>query len=270
MMSIRRNRLLLFAACAAVLALAGPATPCSAAVLFSYDATTGQLPTDQGWSAFEVDVDGPLTAPNVTGTTATNANAAIETVDGSSVLHMRDTLTDAAFDLPLYHYAWTPAQQQALLTYGLKFTMVWQGLATTSSGKGNVRFGFNGTEFETQAGNIAADQAIEVLGFSSDLAPINGTFHTLVITGQLNAGTFELSRTVDGGPAVALNIISNPSPTPVESSVYFGAQSGANRGADMYIRSVVMETLLAPEPGSLALGLFAMVAGVAARRSRSR
>ena len=41
----------------------------SAAILFSYDGTTGQLPTDQGWQAYEVDVDGPLTAANTAGIT---------------------------------------------------------------------------------------------------------------------------------------------------------------------------------------------------------
>lgn len=271
MMNTSRIQPFLLAIGATVLAFSEPPTKSSAAVLFSYDATTGQFPTDQGWQAYEIDTDGPLTAPNAAMTTsATHANAAMETVDGGSVLHMRDTLTDAPFDLPLYHYAWNPTQQQKLLTYGLKFTMVWQGLATTTSGKGNVRFGFNGTEFETQADNIVADRAIEILGFSSDLAPINGTFHTLVITGQFNAGNFELSRTVDGGVSAPLSIIANPSPGPVESSVYFGAQSGANRGADMYIRSVVMETLLVPEPASIALSLFALAAGVVARLRRSR
>jgi hypothetical protein len=260
MMNTYVRRLLPAAACA-LLASAISAPSASAAILFSYDATTGQLPTDQGWQAYEIDVDGPLTAANTAGTTAANANAAMESLVGGSALHLRDTLTDAGFDLPLYYYAWTPAQQQAMVANGLKFTMVWQGLATTSSGKGNVRFGFNGTEFETAAGNIAADQAIEVLGFSSTLAPIDGAFHTLVVTGQMNAGNFELSYAVDGGAAVALPIIANPSPTQVESSVYFGAQSSGNRGADMYVRSVVMETLNVPEPAGatlLAIGMFAI------------
>jgi hypothetical protein len=250
-----------FTAACALFVGAIMAPSASAAILFSYDATTGQLPTDQGWQAFEVDVDGPLTAANTAGTTAANANVAMETVSGLPALHIRDTLTDSAFDLPNYYYAWTPAQQQALLTNGLKFTMVWQGLATTSSGKGNVRFGFNGTEFETQAGNIAADQAIEVLGFSSTLAPLDGAFHTLVITGQMNAGNFELAYTVDGGTSVPLTIIANPSPTQIEGSLYFGAQSGANRGADMYVRSVVVETLIVPEPAGallLAIGMLAL------------
>ena len=232
----------------------------SAAILFSYDATTGQLPTDQGWQAYEIDLDGPLTAANTAGTTATNANVAMETVGGQPALHIRDTLTDAAVDLPNYYYAWTLAQQQALLTNGLKFTMVWQGLATTSSGKGNVRFGFNGTEFETQAANIAADQAIEVLGFSSTLAPLDGAFHTLVITGQMNAGNFELAYTVDGGASVPLTIIANPSPTQIESSIYFGAQSGTNRGADMCVRSVTVETLNVPEPAGASLLAVGMIA----------
>ena len=260
MMNTWMQRLFLAAFGALVVSMTAGATA-SAAVLFSYDASTGQLPTDQGWQAYEIDADGPLTAANTTGTTATNANVAMETLVDGPALHMRDTLTDAAFDLPNYYYAWTPAQQQALLTNGLKFTMVWQGLATTTSGKGNVRFGFNGTEFETQAANIAADQAIEVLGFSSTLAPLDGGFHTLVITGQMNAGNFELAYTVDGGASVPLTIIGNPSPAQIESSIYFGAQSGANRGADMFIRSVTVETLNVPEPAAaslLAVGMLAL------------
>lgn len=257
MMNLRVRRFSIAIACGLACGIAWASTA-PAAVLFSYNASTGQLPTDQGWQAYEVDVDGPLTAANGTGTAAANANVALETLTDGPALHIRDTLTDAAVDLPNYHYAWTPAQQQALLTQGLKFTMVWQGLATTSSGKGNVRFGFNGTEFETQAANIGADQAIEVLGFSSSLAAIDGAFHTLVVIGQMNAGNFELSYTVDGGASVPLSIITNPSPTQIEASVYFGAQSGANRGTDMYVRSVVMETLNVPEPAAaslLAVGL---------------
>ncbi|MBA4104982.1 MAG: hypothetical protein C0485_04415 [Pirellula sp.] len=259
MMNTYVRRLLLAAACA-LLVSAITAHSASAAILFSYDSTTGQLPTDQGWQAYEIDLDGPLTAANIAGTTAANANAAMESLVGGSALHLRDTLTDAAFDLPNYYYAWTPAQQQALVANGLKFTMVWQGLATTGSGKGNVRFGFNGTEFETQAANIGADQAIEVLGFSSTLAPIDGAFHTLVVTGQMNAGNFELSYKVDGGASVPLSIIANPSPAQIEGSLYFGAQSSANRGTDLYVRSVVVETLNVPEPTAaslLAVGLLA-------------
>jgi hypothetical protein len=267
MMNTYVRRLFPAAACA-LFTSAIMAHSASAAILFSYDATTGQLPTDQGWQAYEIDADGPLTAANTAGTAAVNANAAMETVGGGLALHIRDTLTDAAFDLPNYYYAWTPAQQQALVANGLKFTMVWQGLATTSSGKGNVRFGFNGTEFETQAANIGADQTVEVLGFSSTLAPLDGAFHTLVVTGQMNAGNFELSYKVDGGASVPLSIITNPAPAQIESSVYFGAQSSANRGTDMYVRSVVMETLNVPEPAAATLLAVGMLA-VAGKRKHS-
>lgn len=266
MMNIRGIHLFLSVAAATVLALAGATTPCTAAVLFSYDATTGQFPTDQGWQAFNIDTVGPLTAPNIAMTSAANANAAMETIEGAPALHIRDTLTDAGFQLPLYHYSWTPAQQQALLANGLKFTMVFKGLTTTSGGKGNVRFGFNNSEFETQAINIDADKAIEVLGFSAELISPTGAFRTLVITGQMNAGNFELSYTVDGGAVVPLNIITNPSLAAVESSVYFGASSSGNRGTDMYIRSVVMETLAVPEPASAALGSMVLAAMAAIRR----
>ena len=85
------------AACLAMLLVVQPA---DAAILFSYDPSGGQLPTDQGWLGFEVDADGPLTAVSaggaVSGTAAANANAAIENVGGANVLHIRDTLETAA------------------------------------------------------------------------------------------------------------------------------------------------------------------------------
>jgi hypothetical protein len=89
----------------------------------------------------------------------------------------------------------------------------------------------------------------------------------LVVTGRMNAGNFELFYAVDGGAAVALPIIANPSPAQVESSVYFGAQSSGNRGADMYVRSVVMETLNVPEPAGATLLAIGMLA-VAWKRKR--
>lgn len=223
-----------------------------AAVLFSYDAASGQLPTEQGWLAFEIDVDGPLTDANVAGTTDVNANAAIENVDGMNVLHIRDTLTDDPGNLPLYYYVWNAAQQNALINNGLKFTMVFQGLPTTTSGKGNVRFGFNNTEFELQAANIDADKTIEVLGLSAELAPNDGQFHTLVITGDKNGGDYEFSYTFDGGVPTALSIANNPSPGAIESSVYFGASSSGGRGTDILVKSIVMETQRIPEPAGAA------------------
>jgi hypothetical protein len=214
-----------------------------AVVLFSYDSTTGQFPTAQGWSAFDIDSTGPLTAPNVEGTTATNANAVMELFEGQSVLHIRDTLNDGPGDLPNFYYPWDTAQQQALIDNGLKFTMVFQGIPTTASGKGNVRFGFNGTEFEAQAANIDADRTIEVLGLSSTLAPNDGLFHTLEIFGQKNGLNYDFSYSFDGGSPTPLNIISNPAPSPLETAVYFGAQSSGGDGLDMLVKSVTMETL---------------------------
>ena len=197
-----------------------------AITVFSYDASTGQFPTDQGWGAFEIDTTGPLTGPSaggvVTGTAAVNANAAIEMVDGMNVLHIRDTLTDSTADLPEFYYPWTPTQQQLLIANGLKFTMVVQGLTNTAS-NGNMRFGFNGTEFEIQNDNIGADRTIQVTNFGGGPFPIDGAFHTLVVSGQKNGATFDFSYTVDGGSSTAMTIDSNPAPAAFESTVYFGA-----------------------------------------------
>lgn len=125
----------------------------TAEVVFSYDSSLGTLPTAQGWSAFEIDSTGPLTGANTAGTAAANANAVIENVEGIQTLHMRDTLSDTGFDLPSFLYAWTTQQQETLLQKGVKFTMVWQGL-TSGASNGNVRFGFNNTQFEAQNSNI--------------------------------------------------------------------------------------------------------------------
>jgi hypothetical protein len=215
-----------------------------AVVLFSYDATTGQFPTDQGWLGFDIDTTGALTDPNVEGTTSANANAVIENVSGVNALHIRDTLTDGAGDLPNFYYPWNTAQQQSLINNGLKFTMVFQGLPTTTSGKGNIRFGFNGTEFEIQADNINPDNYIEVIGLSAELAPNDGQFHTLEIFGQRNGLNYEFNYSFDGGSPTSVPVkINNPSPATIESSVYFGASSSPGRGTDILVKSVTMETL---------------------------
>lgn len=240
-----------------------------AGVVFSYDASTGQFPTDQGWTGLDIDTTGPLTAANVSGTTTDNANAAIEVVEGMNVLHLRDTLTDGAGDLPNYAYPWTAAQQQMLIDNGLKFSMVFQGLPTTTSGKGNVRFGFNNTEFEIQMDNIIADRTIEVLGLSAELAPNDGQFHTLVITGQKTGTNFNLSWSFDGGPSNALNYIANPAPAAIESTIYFGANSSPGRGTDILVKSITMETIV-PEPAAGLLALWGAIGVAAARRPRRR
>jgi hypothetical protein len=220
----------------------------TAEVLFAYDSSLGTFPSAQGWGAFEIDSTGPLTAPNVVGTSANFANALMVDVGGVPTLHIRDTLSDATADLPSFYYAWTPEQQTKLINNGLKFTMVFQGLSTTGSGKGNVRFGFNGTEFEFQNTNIPADRTIEVTNFSSTLAPIDGQFHTLEIFGQKVGTEFLFTYRIDGGPESPRNIITNPAPVPLESAVYFGANSSAGTGTDMLVRSVTMETLNVVQP----------------------
>jgi hypothetical protein len=229
-----------------------------AITVFSYDPSSGQLPTSQGWGAFEVDTTGPLTGPSaggvVTGTASVNANAAIEMVDGVNVLHIRDTLTDSSADLPEFYYPWTPTQQQLLIANGLKFTLVIQGL-TNATSNGNMRFGFNGTEFELQNDNIGADRTIQVTNFGGGLFPIDGAFHTLVVTGQKSGSNFDFSYTVDGGSSTPMTIDTNPAPagSAFESTVYFGALSSAGRNSDFLVKSVLMETLgvVAPQTATI-------------------
>lgn len=216
-------------------------------VVFSYDASTGQFPTNQGWMAHEIDTTGPLTDPSpggtVMGTSADNANAAIEMVNGMNVLHIRDTLTDSTADLPEFYYPWTSAEQLMLINNGLRFTIVLQGL-TNATSNGNVRFGFNGTEFEFQNANIGADRTIQVTNFGGGLFPVDGAFHTLEITGQKNGANFDFAYTVDGGASTPLTIDANPAPAAFESTVYFGALSSGGRNSDLLVKSVVMETLI--------------------------
>jgi hypothetical protein len=233
-------------------------TSSSAGILFSYDASAGQLPTDQGWNAFDIDTVGPLTAPSGSGTTPVNANAAMETFAGDSlgVLHLRDTLTDGPGDLPTFYYSWTTQQQNALVNRGLKFTMIFKGLRTTQSGKGNVRFGFNGTVFETSGfSNIPPDRTYEVLGLSNELAPLDDLLHTLVVEGEQLGSDYVFTATLDGtvlGSTLA-RLATNPASVPLESNVYFGANSSPGRGADILVRSVVMETLNVPEPSTFVM-----------------
>lgn len=235
----------------------------SAAILFSYDASTGQFPTDQGWLGFDIDTTESLTDPDVAGTAAANANVAIEVVDGVNVLHIRDTLTDSIADLPEFYYPWTAAQQQLLINNGLKFTMVVQGL-TNATANGNMRMGFNDTEFELQNANIGPDRTIELVNFGGGLFPIDGTFHTLVVTGQKNGANFDFSYTVDGGTSTPLNIVANPAPAAFQSTVYFGALSSAGRNSDLLVKSVVMEVI--PEPGTVVLALLGWIGVVGCRR----
>jgi hypothetical protein len=217
-----------------------------AAVVFSYNATTGQLPTAQGWSFLEVDTTGPLTGPSVggavTGTSAANSNLALELVEGVNTLHLRDTINETAFDLPTVYYPWTTGQQQQLLDNGLKFTLVAQVLTNTASNS-NLRFGFNGTEFEIQNDNINADQTLSITNFGTTGIPLDGAFHTLTVLGQKNGTNFDFTISVDGGPASPLTPITNPAPAAIESTVYFGGLSSAGRNSDLLVRSAVMETL---------------------------
>jgi hypothetical protein len=250
-----------------VLAVVVLGNAASGGILFSYDSSTGQFPTEQGWSAFEIDTTGPLTEASlggaVSGTAANNANAAIEMVDGVNTLHIRDTLTDSAADLPVFYFPWSTSQQQELIDNGLRFTMVFQPLTNTTNNS-NVRFGFNGTEFETQMDNIGADQTVQVLGFGADPFPIDGMFHTLVITGQKNGTNYDFSFTVDGGAATPMSIVANPAPATIQSAVYFGALQSGNRNSDLLVRSVTMESV--PEPTVAAMAFLGLLTCMAAHR----
>lgn len=240
------------------------------AILFSYDSTGGQFPTDQGWTAFEVDTAGPLTGASaagaITGTAANNSNAAIEVVDGINTLHIRDTLTDATADLPTFFYPWTALQRQSLIDNGLKLTVVAQVLTNTASNS-NVRIGFNGTEFETQFDNIDADRTVQYQSFGAAAFPIDGAFHALVIAGQKNGVNFDFTLAIDGGAPAALPNVTNPALATFESTPYFGALSSAGRNSDILIRSVVMETV--PEPNALILIVLGVM-GIAAASVRRR
>lgn len=217
-----------------------------AAVLFSYDATTGQFPTEQGWSAFEVDTTGPLTEPNAEGSSSTHANVAIETFagDGLSVLHIRDTLTDSTADLPNYFYPWDDGQKQVLANAGLKFTMLFAAEGTSTGGKGNVRIDLSGSIFES-FDNIGSNRAIQVQGLSAELRIPDGALHELVITGtRSGANSYIFSATFDGDPLAAplFGEINSPNAN-LADSIYFGASSSGGRGTDIFVRSVTVETL---------------------------
>ena len=249
-----RAHAILFAAAWLFCATMGGAVQAAGVSLFSYDSTTGQFPTDQGWSAFEVVTSG------------TGANASIVSLSGTNVLRMRDLNTGTAADLPNYYFPWTTQQQQQLIDYGLEFTFVTQLL---NSGGSNLRFGFNNTLFETVFDNIAADQMVNVpLG-----ASLMGGFNTIVVTGSAvtvsGSNNFVFSYTVNGTASTALNPASNPSPATIESSVYFGASSSAGTSGDMYVRFAEMRTLIVPEPAVCGAVAVAAAAAVLAVGSRS-
>jgi hypothetical protein len=229
-----------------------PHSKVRAAVLFSYDAATGQLPTEQGWLGYQIQATGLLTEPNVTSESGIHANAAIVDVEGESALHLRATLIDEGFRLPTFYYQWTPAQQQALINHGLKFTMVFKGFQTSTGGKGNIRFDFSGGEFES-AGftNIAPNRAFQITGLSSELSSLDENFRTLIVTGEQVGSEFVFSGTLDGLPIDDFGLPSNgfafvnsPNANFV-NSVYFGHSTGNvnNRGTDIQVKSIVMETL---------------------------
>jgi hypothetical protein len=259
-----RIRTICLAVSAALVALGNVV---NGAVIFSYDPSTGQFPTDQGWGGWETDTTGPLTDANVAGTAAANANAAIEMVDGMNVLHIRDTLTDSTADLPEFYYPWTTAEQQLLIDNGLKFTMVYQALTNTTSNS-NMRFGFNNTEFEIQNDNIGADKTIQLQNLGGSPFPFDGAFHTIVVTGQKNGANFDFAYTVDGGASTAMTIDTNPATagSAFEPTVYFGALSSAGRNSDLLVKSVIMETV--PEPSVVVLSLLSVISILGERRLR--
>ena len=206
----------------------------NAIVLVDYDSTSGTFPTDQGWSAYEIDDTGTITG-TAPGSAAVNANAVIELVDNINTLHVRDWLSDSSYNLPEYYYPWTTEDQQLLASNGLTFTFEAQLLASSGS---NLRLGLNGTVFETDFDNIGADQMIQIPLGTPLLGP---DFHTIVLTGQKNGSNFDFSYSLDGGAAIPISPTSNPSPAALESTIYFGGSSSAGTSGDMLVRSITLE-----------------------------
>ena len=221
----------------------------SAIQIVDYDSTLGTLPTDQGWSAFEIDTTGSIdgTPP---GNAAANANAAIVSVDSIDTLRVRDWISDGDFNLPSYFYPWSTADQMLLANNGLKLTFETQLL---NSGGTNLRFGLNGTFFETEFDNIGSDQMIQIpLG-----APLLGPgFHTIVVTGERSGPDYNFSYTIDGGAVTPVSPSANPSNGTLESTIYFGGSSSGGSSGDMLVRSVSLEAI--PEPTSAVLLLFSV------------
>ena len=228
---VQRLRQVMFAAgivCGLVVATA------SAIQIVDYDSTLGTLPTDQGWSAFEIDTTGSIdgTPP---GSAAANANAAIVSVDSIDTLRVRDWISDGDFNLPSYFYPWSTADQMLLANNGLTLTFETQLL---NSGGTNLRFGLNETVFETEFDNIGSDQMIQIpLG-----APLLGPgFHTIVVTGERSGPDYNFSYTIDGGAVTPVSPSANPSNGTLESTIYFGGSSSGGSSGDMLVRSILLE-----------------------------
>lgn len=226
-----------------------------AEVIFSYDASTGQMPTEQGWSAYNVQTGS---------TVGTNANAGMIMLNGESVLHIKDYTNATGFRLPLFHHAYTDAtnanRESDLLNDGIRITMVFQANTETAN-NGIISVGMGGTAFE-DADNIASNRHL----FWYNLAQAGiGEFHTLVMTGKLDANNnFSISHSIDGNPGPGS--IQNSAQIAVGGVFSFGAGSTSGVQTDLYIKSVAVEVLPIPEPASL--GLLGIAASVAQRRRR--
>ncbi|MCC6681275.1 MAG: PEP-CTERM sorting domain-containing protein [Phycisphaeraceae bacterium] len=224
-----------------------------APISFSFDASGGQLPSDQGWGIGEIDD---------VGTIGVDANAAIVTdgVDGN-VLRIKDGWTPtnptSAADLPEYTHGWGgAANEQLLIDYGMKVTLVFRNEATAGGTNGLLRLGFTSTLFAAfdnipattrslNFGDLKAVRAGQTIGA--------GNYHTLEVIGQ-KTGTNDFTFTIslDGDTPTAYSTFLNDNI--VGGSVLIGATSSAGSGTDLWVKSFKVETLNeVPEPASAGL-----------------
>jgi len=226
-----------------------------AEIIFSYDASTGQMPTEQGWGSHEIQLGD---------TVGVNANAGMIVLNGENVLHIKDYTTTTGFRLPLFTHTYTDSnnvnRELDLLNNGIRVTLVFQANGETSN-NGIVSIGTGGTAFEN-ADNITADRHL----FWYNLAQAGtGTFHTLVMTGTLDGdNNFIVTHTVNGSPGPGS--IGNAAMMAVGGVFAFGSGTTGGLQPDLYIKSVVVEVL--PEPASI--GLVGLAAGAVLLRRQPR
>lgn len=220
-----------------------------AEVIFSYDASGGEMPTSQGWQAYNIQ----------TGTTVgVDANAGMTSVGSENVLHIRDYTQASGFRLPNFSHGYVDAdnndRSQDLLEHGMRITVVYQANGS-QSGNGWLLVGTSGTAFEA-ADNIGTGQ----YWYLWDLgAGGTGVWNTLVVTGMLNENNEYVFSTSLNGFSGPWTLIPAAAGQPELADVFsFGCGSTSGTGTDLYVKSVVVEVL--PEPASSML----LVSGVGA------